>query len=299
MLHVDRGDHVDARVEQFFDVLPALLVPAPGALVCASSSTSTTAGARRSTASTSNSGNSAPRYATSFGGIRSMPASRSAVLARPWVSTIAATTSRPRSRRRWPRRAWRRSCRLPAPRRGRCAVARVSRCHHRARRPVTRTTCGRARSCRIPSIRMVSAQPMNPTMTAIVTADISIPFPRTINYRLRGSGSAWPTLSFLPLDFGPNRHLYDLLTPALAPLTASLRLIVRPARGCHRLVSDTGVSGGNSRTGYPDLTGKGFNRWESRCTTRASPLRARSGELVGTCDRCWVRWPPSAWRSAA
>ena len=61
VLDVDGRDDVDARVEQVLDVLPAFLVLEPGTLVCASSSTSATRGARRSTASRSISSNAPPR----------------------------------------------------------------------------------------------------------------------------------------------------------------------------------------------------------------------------------------------
>ena len=64
VLDVDGRDHVDAGGQQLLDVLPALLVAAPGALVWASSSTSATSGRRARTASRSISSRVAPRYST-------------------------------------------------------------------------------------------------------------------------------------------------------------------------------------------------------------------------------------------
>lgn len=42
MLHIHRRVHIDTRTEQLFDILIALAMAAPGRIVCASSSTSTT-----------------------------------------------------------------------------------------------------------------------------------------------------------------------------------------------------------------------------------------------------------------
>ncbi len=64
-----------------------LALPLPGALVCASSSTRTTAGLRASTASTSISSSVVPRYSTVRRGMIGRSRSWPAVPVRPWVST--------------------------------------------------------------------------------------------------------------------------------------------------------------------------------------------------------------------
>ena len=126
VLHVHRGQHVDAR-RRAAPRRPASASRCgdPGALVCASSSTSTTSGVRASTASRSISSNVGRRGRSVRRGSTSRPSSSSAV--------VAGRASRPaRPPRRCPapagaapRRAWRRSCRPRAPRRGRSAAHRA------------------------------------------------------------------------------------------------------------------------------------------------------------------------------
>ena len=60
MLDVDGGVDIDAGLQQLLDILPALGVARPGALVCASSSTRISWGRRASAASRSNSSMIAP-----------------------------------------------------------------------------------------------------------------------------------------------------------------------------------------------------------------------------------------------
>ncbi len=78
-----------------------LLCRLPGALVCASSSTSSSPGWRASAASTSNSSSTCPRYAMVLRGSSAKSAICRSVPARPCVSTTPISTSRPPARARW------------------------------------------------------------------------------------------------------------------------------------------------------------------------------------------------------
>ena len=71
---------------------------APGAFVCASSSSRSSAGRRASAASRSNSRRLTPRSSAARGASRSRPAARASVSARPWVSSQPITTSVPPAR---------------------------------------------------------------------------------------------------------------------------------------------------------------------------------------------------------
>src|SRR5688572_4964402 len=73
----------------------------PGAFVCASSSTRTSAGRRARTASRSISSRRVPRYSTMRRGSTSKPSRRASVSRRPWASTTPTTTSTPSRRRSW------------------------------------------------------------------------------------------------------------------------------------------------------------------------------------------------------
>ena len=79
VLDVDRGDHVDAGVQQLLDVLPPLLVAEPGTLVWASSSMRATSGVRARTASRSISSKALPRWGIVWRGITSRSRACSAV----------------------------------------------------------------------------------------------------------------------------------------------------------------------------------------------------------------------------
>ena len=100
VLDVHRGRHVDAGVEQLLDVLPALGVPRAGRVgvgELVDEHDLGLAGEHRVEVHLVEPG--VPP--TDRRGTTSSPASSSAVLARPWVSTSPTTTSVPRSRRRW------------------------------------------------------------------------------------------------------------------------------------------------------------------------------------------------------
>ena len=101
MLDVERGVDVDAAVQQLLHVLPPLGMPDAGALLWASSSTSSSAGCRASAASRSNSARVVVRYSTWRAGRRSRPASKASVSARPCVSTQPMTTSTCSAWRTW------------------------------------------------------------------------------------------------------------------------------------------------------------------------------------------------------
>ena len=99
VLDVHRGDHVDARVEQLLDVLPALGVPGAGRVGVGELVDERDLGLAGEHARRGPSRRAGRGDATGAG---RPPARRaaSAVLARPWVSTSPTTTSVPRSRRR-------------------------------------------------------------------------------------------------------------------------------------------------------------------------------------------------------
>lgn len=94
----------------------------PGALLCASSSSSSTRGRRASAASRSNSRSVRPWCGSSRSGSCSRPCSCCAVSLRPWVSTSPTRTSRPPGVRAGRRPAWRRSCPRLHSIRSRCAA---------------------------------------------------------------------------------------------------------------------------------------------------------------------------------
>ena len=87
VLDVEGGVDVDAGGQQLLDVLPALGVAEPGALVWASSSTRIRAGLRARAASRSNSLERDAAVLDVRGGRISRPSRRASVSGRPWGST--------------------------------------------------------------------------------------------------------------------------------------------------------------------------------------------------------------------
>ena len=97
MLDVDRGDDVDAGVQQLLDVLPALRVPGAGDVRVRQLVDQRDPGRRTSTASRSSSPTAIAPRSGRRRGMTSRPSSWAAVFARPCVSTKATTTSEPRA----------------------------------------------------------------------------------------------------------------------------------------------------------------------------------------------------------
>ena len=125
VLDVHGGDHVDARVEQLLDVLPALRVPRAGRVGVGELVDERDLGLAGEHRVEVHLVEAAPRWRRRGAG---RPRDRRA--ARPSRPGRASRRGRPRRRCRGrgggaPRRAWRRSCRRPAPCRGRCAARRV------------------------------------------------------------------------------------------------------------------------------------------------------------------------------
>jgi len=99
-VRIDRAAPIERREE-----MQRFACRDPGTLECASSSTMATAGLRASTASRSISSISTPRYGMRRRGMTSSSPICASVSARPYVSTNATATSRPRSRSRWASRS--------------------------------------------------------------------------------------------------------------------------------------------------------------------------------------------------
>ena len=123
VLDVDRGDDVDARVEQLVDVLPALLVAAAGHVGVGELVDERD---RRPAGEDGVDVHLLERRCRGTSTCARGTISRSpicaAVRGRPWVSTKPTTTSVPRAGGAGPRRAWRRSCRRRERRRGTPAI---------------------------------------------------------------------------------------------------------------------------------------------------------------------------------
>ena len=73
MLNIYRGEDVNAGLKQLLNILPALRMREPGALLCASSSIRIRAGRRARAASRSNSVTSRPRWLIRWGRLRRQP----------------------------------------------------------------------------------------------------------------------------------------------------------------------------------------------------------------------------------